>query len=96
MIECLVISLLGSGEQSFELVLVISIQIIEVFHLVAMGLLFSLGSLGVFTNDLLNLILELLDLLIMLSASSFEIRDVLLHFVLSLFGHKSFAHSICD
>ena len=51
-------SLLRGGEEQFQLLLVIFVEIVKVFDLVAMGLVFTLACLGIFANDIFDLLLE--------------------------------------
>ena len=51
-------SLLRGGEEQFQLLLVIFVEIVKVFDLVAMGLVFTLARLGIFANDIFDLLLE--------------------------------------
>lgn len=84
------------GQQLLQFLLVIFVKIVEIVDLIVVGLLFALGKLCVFADDLLDLLLECLDVLVVLFACSLEIADVLLHLIFSLLSHKSLAHSISD
>ena len=84
------------GQQLLQFLLVIFVKIVEIVDLIVVGLLFALGKLCVFADDLLDLLLECLDVLVVLFACSLEVADVLLHLIFSLLSHKSLAHSISD
>ena len=84
------------GQQLLQFLLVIFVKIVEVVDLIVVGLLFALGKLCVFADDLLDLFLECLDVLVVLFASSLEIADVLLHLIFSLLSHKSLAHTVSN
>ena len=89
-------SLLGRGQESLELFLVISVEVVEVLDLVTVGLLFSLRSLGVLSDDFFNGLLELLDVLVVVAASLLQVSDVLLHLIFTLLSHQSLPHTIGD
>jgi len=90
------LSLLASGQQFFQLLLVIFVEIVEIVDLVIVSLLLALGQLSVLTHDLLDFLLKCLNVLIMLLAGGLQITDVLLHLIFALLSHESFAHAIGD
>ena len=51
------LSLLASGQQFFQLLLVIFVEIVEIVDLVIVSLLLALGQLSVLTHDLLDFLL---------------------------------------
>ena len=89
-------SLLLGGQKLLQLTLVVFVEVVKVLDLVTMGLLFAFGGLSVFTDNVFDRVLQLLDLLVVIAARLLEIGNVLLHLVLALFSHESLAHAVGD
>ena len=87
---------MGRLEESLELFLVISVKVVEVLDLVTVGLFFSLRSLGILSDNLLDGLLQLLDVLVVVAASLLQISNVLLHLILTLLSHQGLSHAVGD
>ena len=83
-----------SWKKSLQFFLVIRIEVIKIWDLVTVSLLFLLSQLSVIPNDLLDLLSLLMDRLFVFSCGLLEVRDVLLNVGFVLLSAQSFAHAI--
>ena len=87
-------SLLRSGQQFFQLLLVVFVEVVQIVNLVIVSLLLALGQLSIFAHDLFDLLLQRLDVLVVFLARALQITDVRLHLALALLSHQCLAHAI--
>ena len=61
-----------------------------------MCFLLTLASLSILSDNFLDLIVQLLDVVVVVTAGGLKISNALLHLVLALLSHKGLAHSVSD
>jgi len=76
--------------------LVISVKIVEIRNLLGVLFLFILRNLSIISDQSLDLLGIIFDLVVLLFHSGLKLSDVRVHFVLDMLSTQSLAHTIGD